>query len=194
MSYVNYMHLNKTVFPNTYNQAYANERIIEIPLALSHIKKTKQILEVGRVLTHYTTQTWNVVDKFEVGSDVINQDILDFHPKSRFDQIISISTVEHIGVDDTTNNPLLGVKAIEKMKTLLTKHGNLLITIPIGYNQSLDKYLFSHPTLFTTAYGMKRITPWNTWKQVPLEEIQNSRYGWPFNNANGLFVGEFTQR
>ncbi|KKK87547.1 hypothetical protein LCGC14_2752170, partial [marine sediment metagenome] len=91
-------------FLGAYNKAWLNERTIEIPIILSLMKgyKKDQILEVGNVLSHYFPVEWDVVDKFEKGSGIISHDLVDFQSPYKYDLIISISTLEHIGFDDGT--------------------------------------------------------------------------------------------
>jgi hypothetical protein len=173
-----------------YNESLINERAVEIPIGLKFLIKGKNCLELGCVLPHYITQKWTVVDKFEKMPSVINQDILSFFPKRKYDQIISISTLEHIGIDDSVSNKKLGIKAIEKLKMLLKKDGEMLITIPIGYNPILDKAFIKKGT-FDQVYAMKRVSIWNTWKQVPPKQVINAKYGWPYNNANAILIGYY---
>ena len=62
----------------------------------------KNIFEVGSVLSHYFPINHDVLDKYEKGHGVINQDVVDFKPHNKYDLIVSISTLEHVGFDDNT--------------------------------------------------------------------------------------------
>lgn len=63
------------------------------------------MLEVGNVLSHYFPIHHDIVDKYEVCPGVINQDIADFLPQEKYDLILSISTVEHVGWDEQPQEP-----------------------------------------------------------------------------------------
>ena len=43
----------------------------------------------------------DIVDKYEKKKGIINQDIVDYKPDKKYDLIISISTLEHVGWDET---------------------------------------------------------------------------------------------
>ncbi|MDR4467711.1 MAG: hypothetical protein MRJ68_05315 [Nitrospira sp.] len=85
------------------NKTWKNERGVEIPifreLLLEH--DGQRVLEVGNVLSHYFPIHHDVVDKYEVAPGVINQDIVEFVPPERYDLILSISTLEHVGWDES---------------------------------------------------------------------------------------------
>src|SRR3989344_2625515 len=89
-------------FFHPYNRTYSNERCVEIAIACSIITQeaNKRILEVGNVLSHYAKCDWDILDKFETGDRIINQDAADWQPQGKYDLIISISTLEHIGWGD----------------------------------------------------------------------------------------------
>lgn len=175
---------------NKYNLSWGCERAIEIPITKRYLKDKTKILEVGNVLSHYYPSDWKIIDKFEKEKGVTNIDLFDYNPKDEFDLIVSISTLEHIGIDDSVANKELGLKAIEKLKTLLKKDGEMLVTIPVGYNPILDKAFIKKGT-FDQVYAMKRVAIWNTWKQVTPKQVINTKYGWPYNNANAILVGYF---
>jgi len=82
---------------------WKNERCVEVPLAKSIVDKEKgRILEMGNVLPHYYKNArWDVLDKFEKGKNILNADIASFKPKNKYNLILSISTFEHIGLDET---------------------------------------------------------------------------------------------
>ncbi|MEM3771557.1 MAG: hypothetical protein QXW80_04540 [Candidatus Micrarchaeia archaeon] len=102
-------------FINQYN-AVDSERCVEIPFVMYFVKKYmgKEIMEVGNVLNHYDPFSHLVVDKYERGKNVINGDIVDFNTDKKFDLIISISTVEHIGFDELPRTPGKALNVIKK--------------------------------------------------------------------------------
>ncbi|MEM0465197.1 MAG: hypothetical protein QXW97_00675 [Candidatus Pacearchaeota archaeon] len=181
---------------NAYNLSWMNERTIEIPIILELIKKVKakRILEVGAVLQHYIEINWDVVDKFEKGDKrVLNLDIVDFKPKKKYDLILSISTLEHIGFDDE-NNPEKIISAIKNIKQILKKNGIFVATMPLGYNKYMDKLIFNKKIDFDEIYFMKRISRKNKWKQVNINEVKNVRYNYPYNNANAIVIAIYRNK
>ena len=100
--------LSHEYFYNSYNFTWCNERIVEVPIIMRFIEEAgnKRILEVGNVLSHYVAHDHDVVDKYERSSMIINEDIAHFRSEKPYDLIVSISTLEHIGWDESdSRNP-----------------------------------------------------------------------------------------
>lgn len=129
-------------FYHVYNATWTSERKYEIPIFQDMLEqyKNQKVLEVGNVLSHYFNISHTIVDKYETSHGVINEDAVDFDNGDRFDLIISISTLEHIGVDE--NEPSdKSIRAINHLLTLLNAHGKLVFSFLIGYNSSLDNFI-----------------------------------------------------
>lgn len=194
----NFIFDNKRInyFYHLYNTTFRKERIIEIPIIMFLLKeyKGREILEVGNVLNHYIKFKHDVVDKYEVYPEVINEDIMTYKPNKSYDLIVSISTIEHIGWDGKSDyyrrkDKNIIIKAITNLSNLLKRNGKLIYTFPLGYNLYLDKLLKDKKLPFTEIYYMKRISKDNKWKQVNYAEIKNIKYGFPYQNANGMVIG-----
>jgi len=129
------------LFYHTYNKTFFNERKIEIPIAKEVLKNKKDILEIGNVLSHYIKINHDVIDKYEIGKGVINEDISEYKFNKKYDLIISISTFEHIGdkEKDIGNERL--IRAFNNVMNNLKENGILLITFPIGNNKYLENYV-----------------------------------------------------
>jgi hypothetical protein len=164
-------------FIHIYNATFKSERTVEVPIALDFLKDTTpdKILEIGNVLSHYTEVKHTIVDKYEKSANVLNEDIISY--KGQFDKIISISTFEHVGFDEEGKDASKVKIAFEHVKTLLTKDGIALITVPVGYNSFLDNMLFSHDKVFKEIFFMKRTTKFNTWKEVSADNTKDCKYG-----------------
>lgn len=173
-----------------YNFTYFGERCVEIPIIWKFLRKSKgNILEIGNVLSHYFPITHDVIDKYEKATNVINEDIVNFNSKKNYDLIVSISTLEHVGWDEKVKDPQKIIRAIAKIKTLLSKKGFAVITLPIGYNPYLDKILVSQRTkIFSKLYCLKRVSKNNTWKQVDFRQIQNTKFNSPYPFANAILI------
>lgn len=168
------------------------ERTVELPIAFEFIKTGKKVLEVGNVLHHYALQLMDrdIVDKYEKERGVINTDILEFKPNCKYDRIVSISTIEHIGYDELgIPDPNKPMEAINHMKTLLAENGSMLITMPIGYNPVIDKMVFGANTPFEQQYYLKRVSKDNHWEQVSPEVARECKVDKPYRCANAIIVG-----
>lgn len=169
-------------FNHEYNSTMSNERCIEIPIV--HSFYLGSVLEVGRVLHHYfPNYDHTVVDKTEEGGIV--QDICEYTPAAKFDTVISISTLEHIGWDDS-NKERTAVQALERIQSLmLAPDGKIVATIPMGYNKTLDNVLRVYK-LFDEQYCMVRIGD-AEWEQR--DELVFGTYPHRNGGANSLLIG-----
>ena len=174
-------------FYHRYNMTWDNERCVELPVVRREMEKfsNESILEVGNVLSHYFHVDHDIVDKYEIARNVINQDIIDFSVEKKYDLIVSISTIEHIGWDESPKDVGKILVAIEKLKKLLNPNGRLLITLPIGYNKYMDALIFDEKIHFDKMYFVARIDR-EHWVEVECENIRGIEYGRPFRSANGL--------
>ena len=169
-----------------------NERAIEIPIVLACLGDRRgRILEVGNVLVNYTSFPHTVVDKYERAPSVVNEDIVQFGKGLQFDRIVTISTLEHVGWDEEPREPDKIVTAISKLKELLAPGGELVATMPLGYNSHLDELVRTGSTGFPEVRFLRRISANNQWREAQLEEVVSARFGSPFSCANAVFVGRF---
>jgi len=178
-------------FYHRYNSTWRNERAIEIPIVWDICKKYKgkRILEVGNVLSHYFPVRHTILDKYEKGPGVINLDVVDFQPTEKYDLIVSISTLEHVGWDEKPREPRKILRALRNLKEALAPGGLMVVTLPIGYNREMDKLIEKREICFTEQYCLKRISPDNRWIEVTYSEIRHVKYNIPFPAANGIIVG-----
>ena len=177
-------------FYHIYNYTWENERSLEIPIMLKVLKenKDKKILEVGNVLSHYFPVQHDVVDKYEKAKGVINEDIVKFNPKTKYDLIISISTIEHVGWDEKPKEPQKVLKAIENLKKCLSSQGKIIITFPLGYNHFLDGLLQEKKIFFSKEIFLKKVSK-DSWIEKNINQIKNVSYGFPYLGANGIIIG-----
>ncbi|MGD0407030.1 MAG: hypothetical protein ABSB10_10335 [Candidatus Bathyarchaeia archaeon] len=177
-------------FCNKYNTTWKNERAVEVPIVREIVKHCNgKILEVGNVLSHYYPVTHDVVDKYEKAKGVINQDVVDFRPSERYDLIVSISTMEHMGWDENHREPEKVLYALENLKSNCLAHrGIMVITAPLGYNPELDKLLKQGMIDLGKQYYMKRLSKDNLWKETEQNNVQNIRYDTPFPAANAIVI------
>ena len=141
------------------------------------------------MLSHYFLGNHDVIDKYEKWPGVTNVDVADYRVSLKYDLIVSISTIEHVGWDEQAHDPTIIIRAIRNLKSSLAPKGKLVLTLPVGYNMDLDRLLDGQNLGFSEKRCLKRISKDNRWVEVPWEDIRCSRYGRPFPAANGLIVG-----
>ena len=176
-----------------YNTTWANERTIEVPIGRFMVMKYsgKNILEVGNTLKHYFQYDGDVVDKYEDGGGVINEDVVDFKSDKKYDLIISLSTMEHVGFDEEIKDPDKIKRSLEVLKKHLTEKGKLLVTMPLGYNPNLDRKIQGGEIDFTRIIFFQRYNKNNEWEFVNQPDWENIKYGSPYPWANWIIIGIF---
>ncbi len=177
---------------NPYNDTSFSERSVEIPIALNIVSQYKphQILELGHVLSYYRKFTHTIVDKFEKDREIIQQDIIDYRPKTKFDLIISVSTIEHIGFDDDKMDPTKIAKTFTHCQKLLKPNGKIFFTAPIGYNPALDRLIFDSNSIFNKLNFLIRSSWNNQWQIATASQVRNLKYASYYNNAQAIVIGE----
>lgn len=163
------------------HNAVISGRVIEIPFVIDYLRineyEHKSVLEVGNVLSHYFDFNHEIVDKYEKQSFITNMDIIDYNPNKKYDIIISISTIEHIGFDESIRENGKSKKAIQKIIDLLDDNGIAVITVPLKYNPEIDSIVENNEIKFQKKYFLKRNSRFNLWKETGIEEAMESRYG-----------------
>ncbi len=182
------------LFYHRYNMTWANERAVEVPIAAEFLRRFdgKSVLEVGNVTPHYLDTAHTVIDKYERGPGIVNDDIADFAPGERFDLILSVSTFEHIGFDDEADGDS-GEKiarAIATCRGLLAAEGRLVLTLPLGYNPALDRRIAEGQLGSDQVVFLKR-TGRLEWQGVAAGEALACEYGRPFPYANAVMIAQF---
>jgi SAM-dependent methyltransferase len=187
-------------FYHKYNTTWRNERAVEIPIiwkiVKEHHNQQKRILEIGNVLSHYFAVNQTIVDKYEKVESVINEDVVNFQSPKKYDLIISISTLEHVGWDmgDSPRNPMKILQAIENLKSCLAPSGKMVVTLPLSYNRIMDKLLNNSKIKFTKQYYLKRISRNNKWKEVDWNECRGTKYDFLHHSARALIIGIYFKK
>jgi hypothetical protein len=174
-----------------YMSTWRSERSVEVPVAWDRVRNADpaSTLEIGNVLSHYFPAAHTVVDKYECAPGVINEDVVSFSPKRSYDLIVSVSTLEHVGWEETPKDPAKVFRAIEHLRGLLTETGELLFTVPKGAHPELDRYLAEGRIPLAEQRCMKRISAEGRWAEVDCRELEQVRYDTPFPYANGVTFG-----
>lgn len=160
-----------------YNWTIRNERAVELAVAFDWLDgRTGSGLEVGNVLGHYGVSGHRVVDLHEQAAGVDNLDVFDV--EGAYDWIVAISTVEHVRWD-VERDAEGAAAAVEHLRSLT---GQLLVTVPLGWNPSLDAVLPLDATRHQTYH--RSHDGWQVGK------LQPTVYGPAW--ANAVWIGEWT--
>ena len=68
------------------------------------------------------------------------------------------------------------------------KEINLIVTLPLGYNQALNSHLKNGTIKFYEQNYLLRIGN-NSWREASWDEVKETTFGNPYPGANGLVVG-----
>jgi hypothetical protein len=177
-----------------YNTTWENERSVEVPIVLHKMHEIgitdKRVLEVGNVLNYYFPFPHDIIDKYEISKGVINEDVVNFVPNEPYDVIVSISTMEHVGWDESPREPRKIIRGFENLiSNCLAPAGRLIVTLPLGYNTALDEYLQKGQLQFSEVLFMKRIASDCAWTEVTYDKVIGARYNQPFPFANAIMIG-----
>ena len=179
-------------FVHPYNHTWGNERAVEIPVIREVLARTRDdaVLEVGNVLSHYFRARHPVLDKYERNFTrrVINQDIVSHLPTRKYDLIVSISTLEHIGWDEQPRDTSKLLAAFSRLRQMLAPAGRVVATVPFGYNDFLDQSLRDRSLDLSRVSCLKRVSAENEWEETDLETAASCSYGTPFAAANAIAI------
>ena len=163
---------------HNYNLTWSNERGVEVPIAWRLVERARngRVLEIGNVLSHYHAVAHEVVDKFERAEGVRNEDVAEFDTGSRYDLIVSISTLEHVGFDEEPKDPDKPLRAIANLRRLLAPGGTLFVTMPLGYNPHVDRLLDQGAFGWTEQRQLVRVSDDNRWEEADWEAARGRPY------------------
>jgi len=183
------------------------ERAIEVPWVLRQYRGERRVLDVG-----YAFAPQNYIDALTslgiprlVGVDLNghrdppppNMETLIADVRAlpletcSFDLVICISTLEHIGRDNTvygvhTERDEAGISAaLTEMGRVLTRHGRLLVTVPTGDREDRTDFLQATPdewcaifraACFDCDYIVYELTE-NGWRHTPSFDPVGVGYG-----------------
>ncbi len=171
--------------------AWRTERCVEIALGNRAINahSPEDVLEVGNVMPMAGVTGHAVVDKYEAGAGVINQDIVGFVPDRSYELVLSLSTLEHVGWDEIPREPEKAARALHHMSGLVADDGALLVTIPVGWHRDLEAEFVRGDGPFDSVMLLVRTGRRARWEVRPVSERTDVEYGSPFPCGNGILVG-----
>jgi SAM-dependent methyltransferase len=172
-----------------YRWSWLTERAVEVPVVArvldAHVGD--RVLEVGNVLSHYLPGDHVVVDKYEQAPGVLNRDVLALDDLGTFDLVIAISTLEHVGWDEVPRQPSLAVDAAAALRARVAPGGQLVLTVPMGYNPTFEAAVRSGEVPASTQVALRR-SAGSTWTQVPVADVWDAPYDWILMAASGVIV------
>ena len=170
-----------------YRLTWTNERAVELPLAIAELEARRggRVLEVGNVLRHYGRRGHSVVDKYERAPGVVNLDVLDV--PGGYDLVFSVSTLEHVGWDETPREPAKAAAAVRHLQSCLNPGGRLWLSIPLGYHRPMEEQIATGELDFTSLGCLVRTGPL-AWQEIVWEGPGSHAYGSPFRCANAVLI------
>ena len=182
---------NIPIFYHSFNCGQKNtrttERAIELAIAQYWIaKNSDNLIEIGAVTPYYFPGLIrDIVDPSDKNEHVnIKKSLFDVTISGK--NVVSISTIEHIGTGDY--NLDTNENCIDALNKILNEANSLLITIPIGFNKILDEYIASHsfskPISVDVYFRSEKLNDWRHSSDTTL--IKTITYGplW----ANGIII------
>jgi hypothetical protein len=179
-----------TYLAHRHNYTWLNERAVEVPIARVALADAGdgRVLEVGNVLSHYGSVSHLVIDRYERAPGVINADVLAFEDDEGFELIVSVSTLEHVGWDERPRDGAAAERAFAHLTQLLAPGGSLLVTLPVGYNLTLDKAIRDGRLGLSELRALRREELRNTWREVDPAEVWDAPYDSLLCTAHGIVV------
>ena len=143
-----------------------SERLVEYDFVSRNLVSKQcsaRLLDVGanpefaKKLKEFSGGTWNVfgIDLSEVDGLSARMDArhLGFQDET-FDQILCISTIEHVGLTPNEQDDEFGdIQTMKELLRVLCKKGSLILTVPYGNRTDKTRTRVARPTMDTRVYG-----------------------------------------
>ncbi len=185
-------------------RAGTDERVVEIPWVLSRLRPSGRVLEVGYAFAEPAYLAGLLRAGVElVGADLATREVegmemvtadvrdLPFSDRS-FDQVLLVSTLEHVGADNTVyglaaeSDGGARVEALRELRRVLRQDGSLLVTVPLGepgdhgwFRQEDGRgwsRLYARAGFFVEEQEAYELTP-DGWRAAPEFRAEGVRYG-----------------
>jgi SAM-dependent methyltransferase len=197
-----------------------DERVVEIPWVLARVGSGRA-LEVGHAFAEpaYLAALMRALPGMVVGVDLVEREIsgmecvtadvrsLPFSDSS-FDQVLLVSTLEHVGAD----NSVYGLAAerggtpadaLAELRRVLRPDGTLLVTVPVGepedygwfrqYDRRGWTRLFTRAGFFVEEEELYELAD-DGWRANPAFEARGVRYGERGPAAAAVLCAELSPR
>lgn len=177
------------LFEHPYNCGYTyqrmTERSVELSLGRKYFEEHENIYEIGAVTPYYfeSNNIEKIIDPTDPHKRVTKASLFDVDLTGK--NVLSISTVEHIGTADYGMSESLNV--VDAVNKILSESHSCLITAPFGYNRLLDDWLESNKENQYVHVLERKIN--NHWEEVDLPKWDGKCDYTPLW-ANGLIIIE----
>jgi ubiquinone/menaquinone biosynthesis C-methylase UbiE len=161
-----------------------SERIVEFDFVARNLvypKKQMNILEIGSgssrlaaAISDYSRGEWNVfgIDIAEAVSDIrMDARMMGFQSET-FDQVICVSTIEHVGIGTNVDQGRGDFEVIKEILRILKKRGSLIISVPFGKTNSPSHRIYDSDALTQLLTSGKKFIV------VKKEFYRHTRVGW----------------
>lgn len=182
-----------------------SERVVEVPWALSRYRGERRVLDVGyanappaylRLLVGLEVPELHGADLATRGVPTMLRSTADVrrlpYPDQQFDLVLCISTLEHVGHDNTRYGLTVercggDVDAMREMARVLAPGGRLLATVPAGREEHFEWFtqysmegwraLLAATPLETEEEALYRLEPDGWARQHDVAAVAGDRYG-----------------
>ena len=184
--------------------AGTDERVVEIPWVLSRVRPSGRVLEVGYAFAEPAYLAGLLRAGLELvgadlatreveGMEIVTADVRDLPFSDRsFDQVLLVSTLEHVGADNTVyglaaeSDRGARVEALRELRRVLRRDGSLLVTVPLGepgdhgwFRQEDGRgwsRLYARGGFFVEEVEAYELLP-EGWRAAPEFRAEGVRYG-----------------
>jgi SAM-dependent methyltransferase len=181
-----------------------DERVVEIPWVLSRLRADGRVLEIGYAYaepaylagllrTGVELVGADLATRQVEGMETVEADVCDLpFPAGSFDQVLLVSTLEHVGADNTVygleaeSDPLARLRALRELRRVLGPGGSLLVTTPLGeagdygwFRQEDERgwmQLYARAGFFVEEVEAYELTP-EGWRATRAFRPDGVRYG-----------------
>jgi SAM-dependent methyltransferase len=197
--------------------AWSDERAIEIPWCLARYDGEQRVLDVGtafaepayvqglRELEASELVTVDLAEPADVVADVRD---LPF-PDARFDLVLCISTLEHVGRDtavygiESARGEGADDAALRELHRVLAREGRLLVSVPTGEHDDQEWQLQRTPLEWVDLFEHCGFVVFEDelyvhgtegWRTATLAEAETARYGSSGPGAGAVLLAELRPR
>lgn len=155
-----------------YTETRMTERSVELAIAKRFIDDNDSLVEIGAVTPYYfhEDKIQEIVDPTDVHYRVSKKSLFDCNLTGK--NVLSISTVEHIGTSDFgMHEKQTSIDAVNKIRD---EAEHYLITVPFGYNRILDNWVMDNLHDPQVKILVRDIG--NEWIETPPEDFRGGEY------------------
>ena len=199
--------------------AGTDERVVEIPWVLSRLRTSGRVLEVGYAFaeTAYVAALLrsgvelvgvDLATREVTGMQAVEADVRELpFPDRSFDQVLLVSTLEHVGADNTVygleaeRDESARLAALRELGRVLRRDGSLLVTVPLGepgdhgwFRQEDQRgwtRLYARAGFFLEEREAYELQP-DGWRAAPDFRPEGVRYGERGPAASAVLCAELT--